>query len=334
MSCVLGLSSAVDSDAIYQLEACTVHGRKSQHRIKEESHREGGNPSDLGEFAILAHAVTLLPGMNGIFVCVFMKRIAGVLWVVPVERFSTQLGTRRDVVHTPRMAQPHFHKYPKMIDDNDEEDEEQNIELRRGGGRSASPQHSGNNRYTSSAGSSSFSPPRRSSSPTAAARTNGSRRSVAEGQQDQQHHAIHLGQHDVRPPSYSNPTAPLLEKFTSVLSATSQVVNLDTVADSVAEAMSLLQHPFGGGSTGRRKNLETYSLEPKLQEAKETHTRLKLQAFWQLLLTGFEVSFSRTVTGKGISLTRGLLALRFSSLLSASAHGSGSFGSGSTGDCT
>lgn len=71
------------------------------------------------------------------------------------------------------------------------------------------------------------------------------------------------------------------------------MVNLDLMADSVAEAMSLLQNPFG--AYGRRKDgLGDYLLDPKLGDIKEQRIRLKLQAFWQLLLTGFEVFFAST----------------------------------------
>jgi hypothetical protein len=39
----------------------------------------------------------------------------------------------------------------------------------------------------------------------------------------------------------------------------------------------------------KKKPPETYIINTKSQEAKEKAMRLKLQAFWQLLLTGFEV---------------------------------------------
>ncbi|KAF1331549.1 hypothetical protein FI667_g4168, partial [Globisporangium splendens] len=185
-----------------------------------------------------------------------------------------------------RMPLESFRSLPNMIhDDNGEDDEEETIELRRGSGDakafppvSPSPQRKGNNI-------------RNKGESVSTDRNVGSSLqqtghwTVPGGE----HHSIHVDQHHRR--SYSNTTtAPLMEKFTSVLSATPQVVNLDTVADSVAEATSLLQHPFGGVSNSfRRKDVETYSLELKAQEAKASFTRLKLQAFWQLLVTGFEV---------------------------------------------
>jgi hypothetical protein len=66
------------------------------------------------------------------------------------------------------------------------------------------------------------------------------------------------------------------------------MVNLDSMADSVAEAMSLLHNPFS--AYGRKKDgFGDYLVDPKLGDIQEQRTRLKLQAFWQLLLTGFEV---------------------------------------------
>lgn len=206
------------------------------------------------------------------------------------------------------------HENLTVVDDN--EDEEETIELHRGGaenpGVPTRPPPS----------------PRRVVSPRTSA--NGSPR-----------HELRL------------PTVPLRETFQSVLSATTQVVShLDTVADSVAEAMSLLQHPFGGGSSSnssssqshlpphqrdRRKEFrETYDIDPKLQEAKDAQTRLKLQALWQLLLTGFEVGgmdrCSRTTHNNAHS--HSLLLARCSNSPSASALGSEYCGSRSMGSST
>lgn len=79
------------------------------------------------------------------------------------------------------------------------------------------------------------------------------------------------------------------------------MVGLDSVADSVAEAMSLLQNPFG--VHGRRKDgVSDYLVNPKLGDAKEQRTRLKLQAFWQLLLTGFEVPPTLSVSPQAVQV--------------------------------
>lgn len=165
----------------------------------------------------------------------------------------------------------HDHESLSIIDDNG--DEEETIELHRGGtGAPGIPT------------ASSTLPLRRVASPSTSSN--------------------HSPRHELRLPTV--PVLPLRETFQSVLSATTHVVShLDTVADSVAEAMSLLQHPFGGGGGNsssqsylhphphqrdrKKELLETYDIEPKVQEAKEAQTHLKLHALWQLLLTGFEV---------------------------------------------
>lgn len=193
------------------------------------------------------------------------------------------------------------HEHASLVEENDEDDDEEEtvIELHRATGSFLSAnQHVEAARSLS--GASPPSPPRRMSSPNSRFRPPGfetQRYHASQDQSSSQSHAIHVGQHETRPASSSiSATTPLMGTFQSVLTATTQVVShLDTVADSVAEAMSLLQHPFGShqqqSQHSRRKTSEreAYSIEPKLQEARDAHTRLKLQAFWQLLLTGFEV---------------------------------------------
>ena len=57
------------------------------------------------------------------------------------------------------------------------------------------------------------------------------------------------------------------------------------MSDSVSGAMTKLQSQFA-----RKKTVvDAYFVESKGFEAKENNVRLKLQAFWQLLVTGFEV---------------------------------------------
>lgn len=62
------------------------------------------------------------------------------------------------------------------------------------------------------------------------------------------------------------------------------------VTDSVAEAMSLLPKALASTGLRRKDSMDTYSVEPRVFEVKDTQTRLRLHAFWQLLLTGFEVA--------------------------------------------
>ena len=65
---------------------------------------------------------------------------------------------------------------------------------------------------------------------------------------------------------------------------------MNGVADSVAEAMQLLPNPFYRNSVAWKQQPEVYGFERNtVDDAKEKHARLKLQAFWQLLVTGFEV---------------------------------------------
>lgn len=203
------------------------------------------------------------------------------------------------------------HERANLVEDNEEDDDDEEetvIELHRGitGSFSSAKPHGeaarNLNGVSSSSSSSSPLPQRRMSSLNSKIRLTPAfeiqQHHHGSFENENQSHAIRVSQQETRPASSSSATAPLMGKFQSVLTATTQVVNhLDTVADSVAEAMSLLQHPFGGGShqhqqaAGQRKasGREAYSIEPKLQEARDAHTKLKLQAFWQLLLTGFEV---------------------------------------------
>lgn len=86
-----------------------------------------------------------------------------------------------------------------------------------------------------------------------------------------------------------------------MFTATTQNVYVSGVADTVAEAMQLLPNPFStvGGTTSRQasKKQEMYGFEPNKEEyLQENHSRLKLLAFWQLLITGFEVCIGTRLT--------------------------------------
>ncbi|TMW57142.1 hypothetical protein Poli38472_003067 [Pythium oligandrum] len=95
-------------------------------------------------------------------------------------------------------------------------------------------------------------------------------------------HVIELQENESRPPARSGNAAPLLEFTRNVISATSHKVNIHGMADSVAAAMHLLP--------GNQRKTEGYNFEPSSADGlRETQTRQKLLAFWQLLITGFEV---------------------------------------------
>ncbi|DAZ99407.1 TPA: hypothetical protein N0F65_005309 [Lagenidium giganteum] len=50
---------------------------------------------------------------------------------------------------------------------------------------------------------------------------------------------------------------------------------------------------LNGSFISWKNTTDTYGIESRLMEAQEQHTRLKMQVFWQLLLTGFEVATYR-----------------------------------------